>query len=56
MTDEPDKTRDADTEPASGRTNEEESPQAPEHDDSEGRDRPPSDRGRDPKSPWLGGG
>jgi hypothetical protein len=24
--------------------------------DGEGRDTPPSDRGRDPKSPWLGGG
>jgi hypothetical protein len=23
---------------------------------AEGRDRPPSDRGRDPKGPWLGGG
>ena len=27
-----------------------------EPDASEGRDRPPSDRGRDPKEPWLGGG
>jgi hypothetical protein len=24
--------------------------------DTEGRDTPPSDRGRDRKSPWLGGG
>jgi hypothetical protein len=24
--------------------------------ETEGRDRPPSDRGRDRKSPWLGGG
>jgi len=24
--------------------------------DAEGRDTPPSDRGRDRKSPWLGGG
>jgi hypothetical protein len=24
--------------------------------ESEGRDTPPLDRGRDPKSPWLGGG
>jgi hypothetical protein len=23
---------------------------------AEGRDRPPSDRGRDPDGPWLGGG
>ena len=27
-----------------------------EKDPSEGRDRPPSGRGRDPNSPWLGGG
>ena len=39
-------------------------PTGPEHGDdsansgtsAEGRDRPPSSRGRDPKSPWLGGG
>ena len=33
--------------------------QAPASDDQEspaGRDVPPSDAGRDPKSPWLGGG
>jgi hypothetical protein len=26
------------------------------HDRAEGRDRPPSNRGRDPNDPWLGGG
>ena len=35
---------------------EQQGPPRPEHDDSEGRDRPPTGRGRDPKSPWLGGG
>ena len=32
----------------------EEHPQ--EHPGGEGRDRPPNRPGRDPKSPWLGGG